>query len=74
MRVMGARCANPRNKPITELIAIMAVGVAVLVQAAWLDGKIEGLEDGQAEIKERLAAMETRLGTLEDLAPAAAET
>ncbi|MDE0054453.1 MAG: hypothetical protein OXT64_09415 [Gammaproteobacteria bacterium] len=67
---MGVRCATPRNKPIT----IMAVGVAVLVQAAWLDGKIEGLEDGQAEIKERLAAMETRLGTLEDLAPVAAET
>ncbi|MDE0242078.1 MAG: hypothetical protein OXQ84_18115 [bacterium] len=67
---MGVRCATPRNKPI----AIIAVGVAVLGQAAWLDGKIEGLEGGQAEIKERLAAMETRLGNLEDLAPAAAET
>lgn len=71
---MRARCATPRNKPITELIAIIAVGVAVLAHAAWLGGKIEGLEDGQAEIKERLAAMETRLGNLEDLAPAAAET
>lgn len=67
---MGARCATPHNKPIT----IMAVGVAVLGQAAWLDGKIEGLEDGQAEIQERLAAMEARLGNPEDLAPAAMET
>ncbi|MCY3819894.1 MAG: hypothetical protein OXH52_11110 [Gammaproteobacteria bacterium] len=67
---MGVRRSTPRNKPIT----IMAVGVAVLAQAAWLDGKIEGLEDGQAEIKERLAAMEARLGNPEDLAPAAAET
>lgn len=67
---MGVRCATPRNK----LIAIIAVGVAVLGQAAWVDEKIESLEDGQAEIKERLAAMETRLGNPEDLAPAAAET
>ena len=73
MRAMGARCATPRNKPITELIAIMAVGVAVLGQAAWLDGKIERLQEGQAEIRERLAAMETRLANPADLAQAEAE-
>lgn len=68
MRVMGARCATPGNRPITELIAIIAVGVAVLGQAAWLGGKIEDLEDGQAEIREHLAVMEIRLGILADLA------
>ena len=74
MRVMGARRATPRNKPITELIAIIAVGVAVLGQAAWLDGKIERLQEGQAEIRERLAAMETRLANPADLAQAETET
>lgn len=47
MYAMGARHATPRNRPITELIAIMAVGVAVLGQAAWLDGKIEGLQEAK---------------------------
>ena len=62
MQVMGTECATPGRKPTAELIAIIAVGVAVLGQAAWLDGKIEGLLEGQAEIRELLAAMETRLG------------
>ncbi len=74
MHAMGDRHAASRNRPITELIAIMAVGVAVLGQAAWLDGKIEGLQEGQAEIRERLAVMETRLGNPVDLAQARAET
>ena len=60
MRVMGTPCTTPRNKLTTELIAILAVGVAVLGQAAWLDGKIEHLHEGQAELRERLAAIETR--------------
>ncbi len=68
MYAMGARNATPRSKQVTELIAIMAVGVAVLGQAAWLDGKIERLQEGQAEIRERLAAMETRLANPADLA------
>ena len=51
----------------------MAVGVAVLGQAAWLHGKIERLEDGQAEIRERLAAMQTRLSNPADLAQAETE-
>ena len=73
MHAMGARCATPRNKPVAELIAIMAVGVAVLGQAAWLDGKIEGLQEGQTEIRKLLAAMETRLGYPADLAQAETE-
>lgn len=74
MHAMGAQCATSRNKQVTELIAIMAVGVAVLGQAAWLDGKIERLQEGQAEIGERLAAMETRLANPADLAQAETET
>ena len=70
---MGARCATPRNKPVAELIAIMAVGVAVLGQAAWLDGKIEGLQEGQAEIRDRLAAIETRFANPTNLAQAETE-
>lgn len=65
MRAMGARYATPLNKSITELIAIIAVGVAVLGQAAWLDGKIERVQEGQADIRERLAAMEIRLAAME---------
>ena len=74
MHAMGARHATPRNRPITELIAIMAVGVAVLGQAVWLDGKIEGLQEGQTEIRERLAVMETRLANPVDLAQTETET
>ena len=74
MRVMGTQCVTPRNKPTTELLAILAVGVAVLGQAAWLDGKIEGLQEGQAEIREILAVIETRLASLADLARTEAET
>ena len=74
MHAMGTRCATSRSKQVTELIAIMAVGVAVLGQAAWLDGKIERLQEGQAEIRERLAAMETRLANPADLAQAEEET
>ena len=74
MCAMGARYATPRNKQVVELIAIMAVGVAVLGQAAWLDGKIEGLQEGQTEIRERLAVMETRLANPVDLAQTETET
>lgn len=71
---MGGRCATPRSRQVTELIAIKAVGVAVLGEAAWLGGKIERLQEGQAEIRERLAAMETRLANPADLAQAETET
>ena len=74
MQVMGTQCATPGRKPTTELIAIIAVGVAVLCQAAWLDGKIERLHEGQGEIRERLAAIETRLANPVDLARAETET
>lgn len=74
MHAVGTRHATPRSKQVTELIAIMAVGVAVLGQAAWLNGKIERLQEGQAEIRERLAAMETRLANPADLAQAETET
>ena len=72
---MGTQCATSGRKPTTELIAIIAVGVAVLGQAAWLDGKIERLQEGQAEIRERLAAIETRFANNPaDLAQADTET
>ena len=60
-----------------ELVAVVSVGVtillAVLGQAAWLDGKIErvdarlgaqikSLQAGQAAIRERLAALEVQAG------------
>lgn len=60
-----------------ELVAVLSLGVtillAVLGQAAWLDGKIErvdarlgaqidSLHTGQAAIRERLAALEARVG------------
>jgi len=63
-----------------ELVAVFSLGVtillAVLGQAAWLDGKIErvdarlgaqieSLHAGQAAIRERLAAIEARVGALE---------
>ena len=74
MRLMGTRCATPGRKPTAELIAIIAVGVAVLGQAAWLDGKIERVKEGQAEIRERLAAIETRFANPTNLAQAETET
>ena len=63
-----------------ELVAVLSLGVtillAVLGQAAWLDGKIErvdarlgaqieSLHAGQAAIRERLAALEARVGALD---------
>ena len=74
MQVMGTRCATLGRKPTTELIAILAVGIAVLGQAAWLDGKIERLQEGQAELRERLAAIETRFVNPAGLAQAETET
>ena len=63
-----------------ELVAVLSLGVtillAVLGQAAWLDGKIErvdarlgtqidSLHAGQTAIRERLAALEARVGAVE---------
>ena len=74
MPVMGTQCATPGRKPTTELIAIITVGVTVLGQAAWLDGKIERLQEGQAELRERLAVIETRFANPGGLAQADTET
>ena len=74
MQVMGTRCAALSRKPTTELIAIIAVGVAVLGQAAWLDGKIERLQEGQAELRESLAVIETRFASPANLARSETET
>ena len=41
MQAHGYSIRNSGRKPTSELIAIIAVGVAVLGQSAWLDGKIE---------------------------------
>lgn len=71
---MGTQNTVPGRKPTSELIAIIAVGVAVLGQAAWLDGKIERVKEGQAEIRERLAAIETRFANPTDFAQAETET
>ena len=64
-----------------ELVAVLSLGVTILVavlgQAAWLDGKIErvdarlgaqieSLHAGQAAIRERIAALEERVGALND--------
>ena len=61
--------AASSGKLSPEFRAIAAVGVAVLGQAVWLDGKIErgdarleakieNLQEGQAAIRERLALVE----------------
>ena len=72
---MGTQCATPGRKLTTELIAALAVGVVVLGQAAWLDGKMERLQEGQVEIRELLAAIETRFANdPTDLAQAETET
>ena len=66
-------CNSAVNKPVAELIAIMAVGVAVLGQAAWLDGKIERVTEGQIEIRDRLAGIEIRFANPTSLAQAETE-
>ncbi|MCY4563052.1 MAG: hypothetical protein OXE40_01065 [Gammaproteobacteria bacterium] len=59
-----------------EFWAIVAVGITVLGQAVWLDGKIErgdsaletrieNLQEGQAAIRERLALVEGYLSRTE---------
>ena len=68
------------HKLSPEFWAIVAVGVAVLGQAVWLDGKIErgdagiaanlgpkieNLQEGQAAIRERLALVEGYLSPTE---------
>ena len=73
MQGMGTRCATPGRKPTAELIAIIAVGVAVVGQSAWLDGKIERVTEGQAEIRDRLAAIETRFANPTNLPQAETE-
>ena len=70
---MADETARPSPKLSPEFWAIVAVGVAVLGQAVWLDGKIErgdarleanlspkieDLRKGQAAIRERLAMVE----------------
>lgn len=73
---MADRTTAPSSKPSPEFWAIVAVGVAVLGQAVWLDGKIErgdstlatrieNLQEGQAAIRERLAAVEAYLRSTE---------
>ena len=75
---MAGEFAVRRLSP--EFWAIIAVGVAVLGQAVWLDGKIErgdarleaslspkieNLQEGQAAIRERLAMVEGYLSRKE---------
>ena len=70
---MADQIAASTRKLSPEFWAIIAVGVAVLGQAVWLDGKIErgdarieanlgpkieNLQEGQAAIRERLALLE----------------
>ncbi|MDE0005133.1 MAG: hypothetical protein OXQ29_20780 [Rhodospirillaceae bacterium] len=45
---MADQPAVPARKLSAEFFAIVAIGVTVLAQAAWLDGKIERL-DGKIE-------------------------
>lgn len=74
---MSTDIESKSRRASPELVAVLSLGVtillAVLGQAAWLDGKIErvdarlsaqidGLHTGQAAIRERLAALEARVG------------
>ena len=70
---MISASAKPPAKASTELLAILALGVAVLGQAAWLDRKIERqgdrldakielLRQGQVDIHVRLVRLETLVG------------
>ena len=60
-----ARSRTPVLKFVPFAAFALAVMVAVLGQAAWLDGKIEILQEGQATIRERLAGVESRVAGLE---------
>ena len=70
---MNNETGTRRGKLSSEFWAIVSVGLVVLGQAAWLDAKIErgdarledrlssqieGIQVGQAAIRERLAALE----------------
>ena len=77
---MADDIARPSPRLSPEFWAIVAVGVAVLGQAVWLDGKIErgdsalatrieNLQQGQAAIRERLASVEAYLSRTTDRAP-----
>ena len=72
---MNSTTESKSRRASPELVAVLSLGVtillAVLGQAAWLDGKIEranaslgaqieSLHAGQAAIRDRLAALEAR--------------
>ena len=70
---MADQLSAPARRLSPEFRAIIAIGIAILGQALWLDGKIERLGDkldakieaiqeGQSAIRERLAAVEARIG------------
>ena len=75
IRFVSNAIESKSRRASPELVAVLSLGVtillAVLGQAAWLDGKIEradarlgaqieGLHAGQTAIRERLAALEAR--------------
>lgn len=66
---MSSEAVALSRKPVLDFVPFaafaLAVIVAVLGQAAWLDGKIEILQEGQATIRERLAGVESRVAGLE---------
>ena len=74
---MVDQSAVPARRLNPEFWAIIAIGVAILGQALWLDGKIERLGDkldakveaiqeGQSAIRERLAAVEVGQTAIRD--------
>ena len=66
---MSSEAVARSRTPVLDFVPFaacaLAVIVAVLGQAAWLDGKIEILQEGQATIRERLAGLESRVAGVE---------
>ncbi|MDE0005135.1 MAG: hypothetical protein OXQ29_20790 [Rhodospirillaceae bacterium] len=56
---MAEQPVVPARKLSAEFFAIVAIGVTVLAQAAWLDGKIERLG---AELRSEIRDVRTDLG------------
>ena len=67
---MSSEAVARSRTPVLDFVPFaafaLAVMVAVLGQAAWLDGKIEILQEGQAAIRERLAGLETSVDGLKN--------
>ena len=60
---MADQPAVPARKLSAEFFAIVAIGVTVLAQAAWLDGKIERLgAELRSEIRSEIREVRVDLG------------